>query len=50
MGQLAIEHRRYLEEKFGRRVSFHKTERKLYGHDIATLPSLVKPLVGNTIP
>ncbi len=43
-------HQSYLEEKFGSRVSFHPTERKLYGHDIASLPGLVKPLLGNTIP
>jgi FAD/FMN-containing dehydrogenase len=35
---------------FGDRVSFDKTERKLYGHDIAALPGLVKPLLGNTVP
>jgi Fe-S oxidoreductase/FAD/FMN-containing dehydrogenase len=39
-----------LENLFGNRVSFHKLERKLYGHDIAAIPSLVKPLIGNTIP
>ena len=37
-------------QKFGGRVSFEATERVLYGHDIAALPSLVKPLVGNTTP
>ena len=37
-------------KSFGSRVSFHKTERKLYGHDIAALPSLIKPLLGNTTP
>ena len=40
----------YLEEKFGSRVNFHKTERKLYGHDIAAIPGLIKPLIGNTVP
>ena len=50
MSRLDEKHQSYLQEKFGRRVSFHKTERKLYGHDIAALPSLVKPLLGNTIP
>src|SRR4030043_447607 len=39
-----------LEMLFGNRVSFRKLERKLYGHDIAAIPGLVKPLVGNTIP
>jgi hypothetical protein len=31
-------------------VSFEPTERKLYGHDIASIPALVRPLIGNTIP
>jgi Fe-S oxidoreductase/FAD/FMN-containing dehydrogenase len=43
-------HRSYLQEKFQSRVSFDKTERKLYGHDIAALPRLIKPLLGNTTP
>jgi Fe-S oxidoreductase/FAD/FMN-containing dehydrogenase len=42
--------RLWLCEKFGSRVSFNKTERKLYGHDIAAMPSLFKPLIGNTTP
>jgi Fe-S oxidoreductase/FAD/FMN-containing dehydrogenase len=50
MGRFSEKHQSYLEEKFGDRVSFHKTERKLYGHDIAVLPSLMKPLLGDTIP
>jgi Fe-S oxidoreductase/FAD/FMN-containing dehydrogenase len=40
----------YLQEKFGNRVTFDRTERKLYGHDIAALPGLFKPLVGDTTP
>jgi Fe-S oxidoreductase/FAD/FMN-containing dehydrogenase len=31
-------------------VTFDETERMLYGHDIGALPSLIRPLVGNTIP
>ncbi len=50
MGQFVEMHQSYLREKFGGRASFDKTERKLYGHDIAALPSLVKPLLGNTTP
>jgi Fe-S oxidoreductase/FAD/FMN-containing dehydrogenase len=50
MSQFGEKHRSYLEERFGKRVSFHKTERKLYGHDIAAPPSLIKPLLGNTTP
>jgi len=50
MGGLNARHREYLEERFGSRVCFRKTERRLYGHDIAAMPSLIKPLVGNTTP
>ena len=50
MGKINIKERAYLEEKFGSRVSFKKTERMLYGHDIAAMPSLIKPLIGSTIP
>ena len=39
-----------LQQIFGNRVSFRKLERKLYGHDIAAIPGLVKPFVGNTLP
>jgi FAD/FMN-containing dehydrogenase len=42
--------RKDLEKKFGNRVSFHKLERKLYGHDIAVVPGLIKPVIGKTIP
>ena len=41
--------RSYLDT-FGDRVKYDMTERRLYGHDIAAIPNLVKPLVGNTIP
>ena len=37
-------------ELFGDRVTFEQLERRLYGHDIAAIPSLVKPLVGDTTP
>lgn len=36
--------------RFGDRVSFDPTERKLYGHDIAAIPRMVAPLVGDTTP
>ncbi len=42
--------KQYLEEKFGNRISFRPVERVLYGHDIAAMPSLIKPLIGNTTP
>ena len=40
----------YLEEKFGKRVNFDEMERRLYGHDIGAIPSLIKPLIGDTVP
>jgi len=39
-----------LQGMFGERVNFRRLERKLYGHDIAAIPGLVKPLVGDTMP
>ncbi|GAH89565.1 unnamed protein product, partial [marine sediment metagenome] len=50
MNNFEKKHRDYLENNFNGRVTFNRVERKLYGHDIATIPSLVKPLLGNTIP
>jgi len=40
----------FLESLFGTRVSFDHRECRLYGHDTAEIPSLVKPLVGSTVP
>ncbi|MBN2007989.1 FAD-binding oxidoreductase [candidate division KSB1 bacterium] len=40
----------WLSDKMGKRVTFNKTERMLYGHDIAAMPRLFKPLIGDTIP
>jgi len=37
-------------EHFGERVSFDPTERRLYSHDIAAIPSIIAPLIGNTTP
>jgi len=42
--------RRDLERLFGERVTFDKTERMLYGHDIGAIPGMVKPFVGRTVP
>jgi Fe-S oxidoreductase/FAD/FMN-containing dehydrogenase len=50
MGSLDSRQQKYLEDKFGKRVSFHYKERKLYGHDIAAVPSMIKPLIGDTVP
>jgi len=50
MGKINTKRRSWLEQKFGDRVCFRKLERKLYGHDIAAMPSLFKPFMGNTTP
>ena len=50
MAALQAADKRFLESLFGTRVSFDRIERKLYGHDIAEIPSLIKPLVGSTVP
>lgn len=50
MGTISNNQQAYLESKFGSRVNFSRTERKLYGHDIAAMPGLLKPLVGDTTP
>ncbi len=50
MGRLNAEQKAYLERKFGERVNFRRVERKLYSHDIAAIPSLIRPILGNTIP
>lgn len=47
---LNLENQNYLLEKFKNRLTFDPIERKLYGHDIAAIPALVKPLIGNTTP
>jgi Fe-S oxidoreductase/FAD/FMN-containing dehydrogenase len=50
MSKINKQQRTFLEEKFGNRVNFRKLERKLYGHDIAAMPGLIKPVIGSTIP
>ncbi|MBD3288549.1 FAD-binding protein [candidate division KSB1 bacterium] len=50
MAQITRSDVKWLQEKFGNRVTFDKTERVLYSHDIAAMPNLFKPLIGNTIP
>lgn len=35
---------------FSERANFDMTERRLYGHDIGSIPSLIKPLTGRTVP
>ena len=37
-----------LQELFSNRISFDKNERKLYDHDIAAIPGIIKPFIGYT--
>jgi Fe-S oxidoreductase/FAD/FMN-containing dehydrogenase len=50
MARLSTKQKDTLTSLFGERVTFERLERKMYSHDIAAMPKLVKPLVGNTIP
>ncbi|MDA3810058.1 MAG: FAD-binding and (Fe-S)-binding domain-containing protein [Spirochaetaceae bacterium] len=49
MGRLNKIQKEYLS-KFGDNARFDRTERILYSHDVGALPSIVKPLIGNTRP
>ncbi len=50
MKELAQGQKRWLQDVFGSRVTFDPTERLLYGHDIAEIPRIVRPLLGDTRP
>ena len=50
MATMTAEAKTYLESTFDERVTFDKTERILYSHDIGDMPKLIQPLVGNTLP
>ncbi|MEJ2211918.1 MAG: FAD-binding and (Fe-S)-binding domain-containing protein, partial [Anaerolineae bacterium] len=47
---MSSELQKELQDMFGPRVAFDALERLFYSHDMGSLPSLVKPLVGNTTP
>jgi Fe-S oxidoreductase/FAD/FMN-containing dehydrogenase len=47
---LSTNQKKHLGQQFQDRVRFDQTERLMYSHDIAAMPSLVKPLIGKTIP
>ena len=50
MRSLSQELQQGLQKQFGPRVTFDPLERSFYGHDVGSLPSLVKPLAGNMLP
>src|SRR4030042_268293 len=50
MSAINSKQKSYLETRFGNRVNFRRTERKLYGHDIAAMPAIIRPFIGDTVP
>jgi FAD/FMN-containing dehydrogenase len=50
MPRLSTKYKKHLNDLFGERVTYERIERKMYSHDIAAMPKLIQPLVGNTIP
>ena len=50
MSSLSKTQQKQLSAMFGERLTFDKTERMLYGHDIAAMPSMVRPVIGDTTP
>jgi Fe-S oxidoreductase/FAD/FMN-containing dehydrogenase len=48
MKKLGVQERRYLEDTYDDHVTFNKTERMLYSHDIGDLPKFIKPIIGDT--
>jgi Fe-S oxidoreductase/FAD/FMN-containing dehydrogenase len=42
--------RSFLKDTFGTRVTFDEMERRVYGHDIASIPAMIKPFIGRTTP
>lgn len=50
MAKLTEKDRKWLSKTYRERVNFNPTERLLYSHDIAAIPSLFKPLIGKTVP
>ncbi len=50
MKALKGEQKAWLEERFGPRVNFSRRERSMYSHDIGSIPSLVRPILGKAMP
>jgi hypothetical protein len=49
MKTLSRQQQQHLQQVFGPRVALDRLERMFYSHDVGSLPSLVKPLVGSTM-
>ena len=43
MHELNEQRRAELSELFSDRVSYHPTERRLYGHDVGVMPRRIRP-------
>jgi len=50
VGRLTSRHKSFLAAEFPGHCNFDKRERRFYSHDVAAIPNLIKPLVGDTIP
>ena len=50
MKELNTKLKNELMNLFRDHTSFRRVERKLYGHDIAAIPGLIKPFIGSTVP
>jgi Fe-S oxidoreductase/FAD/FMN-containing dehydrogenase len=50
MARLTKSDKKWITDKFGERANFRRTERVLYSHDIAAIPSLFKPLIRGALP
>jgi Fe-S oxidoreductase/FAD/FMN-containing dehydrogenase len=37
-----------LQEIFGKWISFDREERRIYSHDVAAIPKLIRPIIGDT--
>jgi len=50
MARLTSKQKDWLKKEFDQRVTFDKTERRLYSHDTAAIPGIIHPFIGSTIP
>ncbi|MBN1319083.1 MAG: FAD-binding oxidoreductase, partial [Anaerolineales bacterium] len=50
MRELTSVHKNELDEMFGARARYDRRERTMYNHDVGTMPALISPFVGNTMP
>jgi Fe-S oxidoreductase/FAD/FMN-containing dehydrogenase len=50
LSKTSTQTRSFLEGMFGDRVTFDATELRLYGHDIGSIPSMIRPFTGRNVP